>query len=779
MSPCAGLRWPSCLLLLIVVLFAQVSPVSAAREPGKKIILILDGTSLARETDPNAQSFQAARMILSLLPPKSRGGVILAEEKPQILSSLTRWSDRKLSRLKSKLDGYQAQSQFADLSGAIRKAGSMFGKPDGGQRIVMLIIASPLPEYPNHSFVQELQDQQVALHIVQLVTEEVWPEWRQAAADTGGSVLGCTLDEDLPEFMFNLYVGATDPQLIPLDADTFQVDEAVKNMVIVTVRDEDSQPEVVSQKRVFASDKRKRGKTKRDRIARNDFGKLTTIKVSNPTVGHWKVSDVNKSKTMVLVDTEVTLNTILPRSQYIENEHLTLTAYLARYGEISPQRKEARNVGFMAELFNPKTGELSMATMRDDGETPDRQAGDGIYSGSIPLQGHVGPHLLRTVVRRGNLMRKQIDYITIEAGTWYTLLEPPGPADLSRDLLLSIELHPAIPLDNSLRVFAQIPPHEKAKMTSLPKNPRRYAIMVLPPEEPSEMNLKITRSGTNVPLAIDEQGSTTKLTFISPDQVGAKEKEGSSTIYLLIVFIVVAGIGGAAILYIQKRKQAGMEVEAEFEPEEMPEEITPLSTEPVSENDIFAEESEEEAPEPATPEEEAEQEVVTNLGDRIEEVFTAHAREAHHSDFKRPETEQENLDRDSDPDYVSGTGFDDRDEWGQMISEMKDSTIKESVEEEEEIETNQGFSDMMGFASGPEPQSDTPTEKDFDNLDFRVAEPQGSSDDRPDHDGSETEEFKALSGDDLSDLFGYAYSPSKDGEESNEEEDTEKDEPEY
>lgn len=512
-----------------------------------QIFIVLDGSVEAAQSDPHHMDADATKMILSVLGQYNAASVLMAGKKAKTFSKLQYdFKEHLLHVLYQKIKRSNRNSKTTNFSEAIKSGiditnGTKYS--DDIRSSVILIMGQTEPLSPDEFMVDDLIENGIRLYVIRLVDTEMtdsWLNWKEAAISTNGMFVTNKEIAQLPRTLFEIYLGAVNPQLLEITGDTFQVDRVTTEVTIVANIKKDEELTFVSPENWRVTIKN--GKTsnfQNKNLKIDTYGSMVMLSVKQPKPGLWALKGADQESMIAMTKSRQIAKLLLPRRRFCENEDLIISSYLARDGNIVRLQDKTEEIGFIAELLDSSKTQVSSSPLLDDGKFPDTIRGDGVFSCHIPLNGREGSQSLRVVTRMQMLSRKVLDHVQVDPGSWVDIIEPYEPVMEEKEAKLLIELARTLPYHSSTRISAT---YDGEKLEFKPDPAHRFRhITTLPAKNSSGLHeLIITKQSSSSPLMIDKQTIKYNIKVIAEDNT----KEIIIIFASLIIFLNLSVAGG-------------------------------------------------------------------------------------------------------------------------------------------------------------------------------------------------------------------------------------------
>ncbi len=665
------------------MIFSSINPLEAASSD-RSLVLVVDRSQIGLQHDVSQHVLPAAELAIGVSPTSMNCGVVAVGEKAEVAARLrSPWTSKRLREKFAVLRRQAHLGQELDLDVGLLEALRLIKKKRGSKGVILAVVTNPAPLDPIEKTIKLLKKSEVRLHVVALKAAAPPIEWEKAAQATGGILKVCDVVTDLERCLLDAFMVAAGPQQLPLNDSSFQIDP-YSRIIRIVARSTGSVKPVLLGPGGIRIDAAKPAMYGRKGIFVQEFHFHSMFQLKNPKPGNWKIEHVDLKGVNAFIESQQRVEVLVPRRRFVETELLPVAAYLARKGVVVKLPGSEQMEGFVVKLVNDDGDAIASSTMLDDGSFPDARKGDGVYSVVLPLNHHTGMQTIQVEARTQALARRRLERIEVMPGNWVEKLEPADEIEMGRTPLTTVMLSQALPLDSSTVVMARLGSSKEYLLKQARGNPYQWGGLLPTPTTPGHLTLHIFKRNSSVPWLRDEQS------VLYPIRVKEALNEEVATSPMVVLFVLLVVLNSGAMLYmlvryLRRPKPVLVQETGEFEPEDRfveheVEESIPDSPEPVKmrvEARII------------TPEAEKHEGVVSNVGERLGEVLGSHIEASEQDDIVVPDFSADELDRDSDSEWVTGDALDRVQTWFNKDDKPEDSDSRETGSEDEQPDSEE------------------------------------------------------------------------------------------
>ena len=388
-------------LMAILGALCAVFPGNTAALAGSGTIdavLAIDTSGSMKKTDPSGLRVEAAKLFLSLLEDGNRVGVLAFDTASRDLHPLQVLGQDRSAPLE-RLNHITSDGQFTNLEKALRRAYDMLPRADGRERCIILMTDGKMdigdPEEDRlaterllGTFTPFLRKEGVRVYTIAFTSFSDLDFLKQLALNTRGFFYLARRDTDLHVTFTNIYDNLAGPETLPIQGNEFYVDRSVMEMnIVVTKASQDTNVELIHPDRVRLTHERHPPEVRWFRSS-----SFVMINVPEPMVGTWRVRYGAEKGNRVFILTDLRLMTSV-KSHVVPRDELLPVEVWLQEGEGEGKVLSLQEVSVTCEVETAEGGLVSLPLL-DDGRPPDREPGDGVFTG-VFQPSTTGEHLLR------------------------------------------------------------------------------------------------------------------------------------------------------------------------------------------------------------------------------------------------------------------------------------------------------------------------------------------------------------------------------------------------
>lgn len=397
-----------------------------------EVRVLIDVSGSMKQNDPQNLRVPALKLLTGLIPPGSKAGVWMFDQKATVLVADAKvdaaWQNkarRSASRihstglfthlgsaLDSALQGWEQPPADSVRRSLIVLTDGMVdvnGKPEDNARERQRILQQLLPR---------LQSAQVRLHGVALSKQADADLLEQLSAGTDGWFLQILQASELDKSFLKLFEQTVERDTLPLADNKFQVDASVNEFTLLAFRKAGSPSAVLK-----TPDGQQITAVKPpDSIKWYSESGYDLITVSHPVGGEWSLqADIDpQNRVMVVSDLGMQVSE-LPNNLFV-GEAPQLQASLTEKDQVIQRKEFLMNVKMTLE--QQVAGNNRRMPIMDDGADGDSQLGDGLFSVKLEPAASEGEWVLVTEARSPTFQRQKRQAVRFQPIPLDTQLEP-------------------------------------------------------------------------------------------------------------------------------------------------------------------------------------------------------------------------------------------------------------------------------------------------------------------------------------------------------------------
>lgn len=371
--------------------------------------ILVDVSGSMKQSDPDNLRVPALKLLADLMPPGSRVGVWLFDQKahellaPRVLDQAT---GRRLHALASQI---HSRGAYTDIEGVLRKAIHDW-QGTSEERAVMLLTdgkvdISSNPDESQSSrqriiseLIPALQQIKARVYSVALSDQADAPLLRQLSESTGGWFEVAHDASALQKKFLNIYKKAIPHESVPIINNDFRVDARVQEFSVVVFLKPGARPT-----RIKPPNSRAWGQANVPATARwrHEAG-YDLVTVHSPDAGTWKLEADLDPDNQVVVVTDLKLEHTPPPALLHQGDQLDLAAWLTEKGKMISDQAFLDVVAMTASLVAVEPPESQSNHVLQ----PDK-AMKGRFVDALPAPEHPGRYVLTLRADGGSFQRLQ------------------------------------------------------------------------------------------------------------------------------------------------------------------------------------------------------------------------------------------------------------------------------------------------------------------------------------------------------------------------------------
>lgn len=377
------------ILYILAFVIAPISSLAAASasQPQSDIRVLVDISGSMKQNDPRNLRIPAIQLFSQLLPENSRAGVWAFGEYVHMtvpLDDVSKEWKRMAMRTTREIN---SSGLYTNLGEAIERATFGWSKPDPDYRRSLIILTDGMVDISTQSEVNDkarrkilretlpaLREAGVVIHTMALAQDADETLLAQLAAQTDGWYQKITIASQLQLAFLKIFGQATDQDSIPLDNNSFVIDDQITEFTLVAFKKSDTQTVQLERpdgERFDASQDTKD-------VSWYEGPDYDLITITNPMVGTWRVEADIDPKNRVLVVSNLKVNPSEIPNNLLANEALNFNIQMMQ------QNKPVTDERFLG-LLKMQLDVVADATqktlnLQDNGKSPDVEANDGTFS---------------------------------------------------------------------------------------------------------------------------------------------------------------------------------------------------------------------------------------------------------------------------------------------------------------------------------------------------------------------------------------------------------------
>jgi Mg-chelatase subunit ChlD len=385
---------------------------------GIDLIFILDCSGSMKQTDPQDLRKPATELIVSLLGPKDRVGLVGFGGSAQTLISLTDNIPANQKLFSSAIQKHiTSQELHTNLSEAAKKGYEEIKGSSRGTKILLLMSdgqmdlgskekdAAALNEL--FSLIPELTKANIKLYTVAFTDLSDQKLLADLAEKTRGFFQLAKTDKDLHVIFSSIFEQVKLPDTVPLEGNTFLIDKEIQDVTVLITKQGGTATRLIDPNQKELVYGNLPGNI--DWQKTNVFDLIT---IKNPLPGRWKVQLSTKEGNKIFIVTDLVLKTSFSQNQVYPGQETTLEAWLERRDKRVGEKKFLESIFFMAHIKDPTGNHVKINLYpTETGDHPDKK---GIYSNRFTFK-QPGDYTIRIIVDGKTFKRELIRQVKVSS----------------------------------------------------------------------------------------------------------------------------------------------------------------------------------------------------------------------------------------------------------------------------------------------------------------------------------------------------------------------------
>lgn len=386
-------------LLTILLLFCAA--LQAAQEERADVRVLIDVSGSMKHNDPQNLRRPALRLLVGLLPPRTRAGVWTFGQYVNMQIPLGEVDRAWKGKARKSSESIGSPGQFTNIEEALKRATEDWsGPPQGYARSVILLTDGMVDISRDKSkseasrqrilqtLLPRLQSTGAVIHTIALSKNADHELMRQLAESTGGWFEQVENADQLQKIFLRLFEKVGKPDSVPLKDNRFTIDSSITEATVLVFHKPHAQPtEVIPPGgKTFGSENAPANvQWHRDQ----GYDMLT---VSDPAAGEWRIRAENDPDNRVMVVTDLKMTTSELPNRLVQGQVVPFEVSFTDHGRLI-RKQEFLHVVEVTATQSDSQGALEPRPLSDDGSGGDETADDGRFSirfGGESLHGGLG-----------------------------------------------------------------------------------------------------------------------------------------------------------------------------------------------------------------------------------------------------------------------------------------------------------------------------------------------------------------------------------------------------
>lgn len=411
LPPLAGLIW----IIALWTLFYAFQDAFGQTLPRPDTRVVIDVSGSMKKTDPDNLRVPAVKLLLNLAKDQSRLGVwSFGQQVNNLVPLATVTADWKKSASNA-VNAIHSRGLYTNIGAALDAATRGETNPDPAWERTIVLLSDGMVDISKDPAVNQKEKARILdevvprlraagfrIHTVALSDQADQEFLKALSLQTQGSFIVAKTADDL----LKAFVDASDkvnlPEQIPLEGDSFTIDDSVKEFTALIFRKSD-----MKQTRLKAPDGAEYSLAKGSRnLSWFADKKYDLITVYNPVPGRWQVIAELDPSNRVTVVSDLELEVRGLPDNLLEGEKVTMNMFLSEQGRVitNPNFLELMDITFSQETDK---GEYFEGKLSHDNNGNPRVPEDGIYVAKLGRTLREGMHTFTVLVDGKTFKRKK------------------------------------------------------------------------------------------------------------------------------------------------------------------------------------------------------------------------------------------------------------------------------------------------------------------------------------------------------------------------------------
>jgi len=384
-----GRPTPAVLLYLILLLVSLPLGAAPKQIDRADTRVLIDISGSMKKSDPANLRRPALRLLVGLLPAESRAGVWTFGQYVNMQIPLGKVDEAWRKRARKSAGKIHSRGLFTNIEDALKRATADWkGASTRYQRHLVLLTDGVVDVSKDASksaasrkrILQQLLPQLKAygarVHTIALSERADHDLMRALSRETGGWYEQVNDASQLQRVFLRIFEKVGKPDTVPLKDNKFFIDSSIKEATLLVFRSPDGPPTRVTSpdgKSFSADDAPANVSWHRD----EGYDMLT---IKGPKAGEWRIAAALDPDNRVLVVTDLKMRVSDVPSRLIAGERLPLDIAFSDQDEAVITRRAFLDLVSLQAEIGTQDGPGEPRPVLDDGQSGDRQAGDGHYT---------------------------------------------------------------------------------------------------------------------------------------------------------------------------------------------------------------------------------------------------------------------------------------------------------------------------------------------------------------------------------------------------------------
>ncbi|MBA4393431.1 MAG: hypothetical protein C0407_07745 [Desulfobacca sp.] len=378
---------------------------------GIDLVFILDCSGSMKKTDPRDLRKPATELIISLLGPKDRVGLVSFGGLAQTLIPLTDNLPENKNQFSSAIQKQiTSEALYTNLYEAAQKGYEEIKSSPRATKILLLMSDGQMDVGSQEkdaaalnqlfSLIPQLAKSHIKLYTVAFTDLSDQKLLADMAEKTKGFFQLAKTDQDLHVIFSSIFEQVKLPDTVPLEGNTFLIDKNIQEVTVLITKQVGTQVRIIDPSRSELVV----GKLP-ETILWHQTNAFDLITIKKPLPGRWKVQLSTKEGNKIFIVTDLALKTSFNQNQIAPGQEITIEAWLEKNDIRIGEKKLLESIFFMVDIKDPSGIHTKLSLYpRETGEDSNKK---GIYSNGFTFK-QLGDYTIKIVVDGKTFKRELI-----------------------------------------------------------------------------------------------------------------------------------------------------------------------------------------------------------------------------------------------------------------------------------------------------------------------------------------------------------------------------------
>lgn len=406
------------LLPLLLCLWTGIA--QAETSAGMDVVLVLDSSGSMKRNDPKRMRVEAAKMFVTLLDEKDRVAVVSfsgkAETKANLLSLKTVKNEKQLLKT---IENISASGAHTNIHDALNEGFGLLKRSKRKEKILVLMSDGKMDvgarekdllllERTLDVLTPALARKNIKVYSIAFTENSYMPLLRLAAKDTNGHFSLLKTANGIHQVFENIFERSKNPDMLPLQEDSFIVDDSVNEITIVASKFRPNS--VISLENPSGEDFNEENEN--PGVKWFNAKKFDLITIKNPAPGYWRIK-FSEGGNKAYILTNLQLETETSKTEVQPGNPFQVQAWLQKGNKRITKRQVLNNTKFIANITYPD-GHQDELKLTDDGTEIGSARHDGIYGNTFVFTNE-GLHKIAIFTQGETFDREKAVFVTVKS----------------------------------------------------------------------------------------------------------------------------------------------------------------------------------------------------------------------------------------------------------------------------------------------------------------------------------------------------------------------------